>query len=103
MDGPKVNTKFYGKVVTDREQSMFHKLIDFGSCNLHIVHGSLKTGAKRVVGNWKKILKGSFQILHHAPSQREDYVCITGSTKYPLFFCATWWVMSYILLGRTIV
>ena len=51
MDGPKVNTKFYGKVVTDREQSMFHKLIDFGSCNLHIVHGSVKTGAKRVVGN----------------------------------------------------
>ena len=51
MDGPKVNTKFYGKVVTNQEQSMFHKLIDFGSCNLHIVHASLKTGAKTVVGN----------------------------------------------------
>ena len=40
MDGRKVNTKFYGEIVTGQEQSMFHKLIDFGSCSLHIAHGS---------------------------------------------------------------
>ena len=57
MDGPKVNTKFYGEIVTVPEQPMFHKLVDFGSCNLHIVHGSLKTGAEKSGCKLKKILK----------------------------------------------
>ena len=82
MDGPKVNTKFYGEIVTDRKQSMFHKLIDFGSCNLHIVHGNLTAGAEKSGWKLKKILKGAFQILHDTPAWREDYVSITGSTKY---------------------
>ena len=61
MDKPKVKTKFYGEIVTDQEQSMFHKLIDFGSCNLHILHGNLKTGAEKSGWKLKKILKGAFQ------------------------------------------
>ena len=69
---------------------MFHKLIDFGSCNLRIVHGSLKTGAENSYWKLKKILKGAFQIFHDTPGSKEDYVSITESTKYPLFFCATW-------------
>ena len=103
MDKPKVNTKFYWEIVTSQEQSIFRKLIDFGSCNLHIVHGSLKTELKRVVGNWKKNIERSILNLHDTPAQREDYVSITGLTKYALFFCAAQWVMSYILLGRIIV
>ena len=89
MDGPKVNTKLYGKIVTDREQSMFHEFIDFGSCNLHIVHGSLKTGTEKSSWKLKKILKGTFHVLHDTPAWREAYVFTTGSTKYSLFFCAT--------------
>ena len=89
MDGPKVNTQFYGEIVTDRKQSMFHKLIDFGSCNMHIAHGSLKTRPEKSGWKLKKILKGAFQILYDTPDRREDHVSITGLTKYPLFFCAT--------------
>ena len=66
MDGPKVNT--------DREQSMFHKLIGYGSCNLHTVHGRLKTGAENSGWKLRKILKGAFQILRDIPARREDYV-----------------------------
>ena len=96
MDGPKFNTKFYGEIITNRVQSMFHKLIDFDSCNLHIVHGILKARAEKSDWKLKKTLKRAFQILHDTPARREDYVSrednvsITGSTKYELFFCATW-------------
>ena len=72
MDGPKVNTKFNGEIATDREQSMFHKLIGYDSCNLHIVHGSLKTGAENTGWKLRRILKGAFQILHDIPARRED-------------------------------
>ena len=89
MDGLSVNLKFYNKIVQDRQENMVHSLIDIGSCSLHIVHGSFKTGAEKTGWNLKALLKGSFQILHDTPARREDYEKVTGSNKYPLFFCAT--------------
>ena len=89
MNGPSVNSKFYNEIVQDRQKNMVHSLIDVGSCSLHIVHGSFKTGAEKTGWNLKALLKGSFQILHDTPGRREDYETVTGSNKYPLFFCAT--------------
>ena len=43
MDGPQINTKFYGEIANNRETSMFHKLLDFGSCNQRIVHAGPAT------------------------------------------------------------
>ena len=37
----------------------------------------------------KKTLKGAFQVLHDTPARREDYVDITVSIVYPLFYCPT--------------
>ena len=47
MDGPTVNLKFYSEIVQDRQENMVHSLVDIGSCSLHIVHGSFKTGAEK--------------------------------------------------------
>ena len=90
MDGPSVNLKFYNEIVQDRQENMVHLLIDIGSCSLHIVHGSFKTDAEKTDCNLKALLKGSFQILHDTPTRIGDYEIVTGSNKYPLFFCATW-------------
>ena len=68
---------------------MVHSLIDIGSCSLHIVYGSFQTGAEKTGWNLKTLLEGSFQILHDTPARREDYETVTGSSKYPLFLCAT--------------
>ena len=68
---------------------MVHSLIDIGSCSLHVVHSSFKTGAEKAGWNLKALLKDSLQILHDTPARREDYETVTGSDKYPLFFCAT--------------
>ena len=91
MDGPSVNLKFYNEIVQNRQaqENMAHSLIDIGSCSLHIVHGSFKTSAEKTGWNLKALLKGLFQILHDTLAKREDYETVTGSNKYPLFFCAT--------------
>ena len=73
MDGSILNLKFYNKIVQDRQENMVHSLIDIGSCSLHIVHGSFKTGAEKTGWNLKALLKGSFQILRDTPVRREDY------------------------------
>ena len=88
MDGPSVNLKFYNEIVQDRQENMVHSLIDIDSCSLHIVHGSFRAGAEKTGWNLKALLKGSFQILHDTPAGREEYEKVTGSNKYPLFFCA---------------
>ena len=68
VDGPSVNLKFYYEIVQDRQENMVYLLIDIGSCSLHIVHGSFKTGAEKTGWNLKALLKGLFQILHDTPS-----------------------------------
>ena len=92
MDGPKVNHKFLRALKIDWSKELMHKLIDIGSCNLHIISGAFKTGAEKSGWNIHKTLKGSWQIFHDAPVRREDYTTVTSSTEFPMFFCATRWV-----------
>ena len=66
-------------------------MIDIGTCELHVVHGAFKCGIERTDWNIKETLKGSHQLLHDTPARRVDYVSVTQSSEYPLFFCATRW------------
>ena len=43
MDGLNVNLKFYQEFLQKRKDENY-SLIDFGSCRLHVIHGSLGTG-----------------------------------------------------------
>ena len=38
------------------------------------------------------MMKGAFQVFHDSPAKRADYLIVTGSDLFPLFFCATRWV-----------
>ena len=89
MDGPIVNPKFYQEFCSKLKDEKYHSLIDIDSCGLHVVHGSLKTGAEK--SNWclKKLLKGAYTLFHDSPVRREDYESITASSTYPLNFCST--------------
>ena len=90
MDEPNVNLKFFKEFAADFKEDNFHSLVDIGSCSLHIDHGALKTGAEKSEWGLKKFLKAAYTILHDSPAHREDYESVTGSSKYPLNFCATW-------------
>ena len=50
MDGPNVNLKVLKKLKEYRNKFGSPGLIDFGSCNLHIVHGAFKSGTRQVDG-----------------------------------------------------
>ena len=41
-DGPSVNLKFLEVLKKSREESDLPKVIDIGSCNLHVVYGPLE-------------------------------------------------------------
>lgn len=52
INGPHVNLNFYNEIIQYRQEKSFHSFIDFGSCILHVAHGSLeywveKTGFKK--------------------------------------------------------
>ena len=87
-----MNWCFYDKVVKNREEMELHQLINIGSCGLHIIHDSFKTHIE--VADWdiKATAKDAFQILHNSPAARADYISVSGSNLFPLFFCATCWV-----------
>ena len=95
MDGPNVNLKLLQKVKDSRDELGHSKLIDFGSCNLHTVHGSFKTGAEASGWSIKQLLKSCHQILKNSPARRDDFISITGCSKFPLTFCATRSAMGY--------
>ena len=95
MDGPNVNLKLLQKVKDSRDELGHSKLIDFGSCNLHTVHGSFKTGAEASGWSIKQLLKSCHQILKDSPARRDDFISITGCSKFPLLFCATRSAMGY--------
>ena len=89
MNGPTVNLKFFKEFAANFKDGNFHSLVDIGSYSLHVVHGAFKTGAEKLEWGLKKFLKAAYTILHDSPAPREDYESVTGSSKYPLIFCAT--------------
>ena len=102
MDGPSINWKFFNLLQKDRVEKEQHNLIDIGSCSLHIIHGASKTGAESSGWNMKAILKGVFTILNDTPARTEDYISITGEERFPLLFCATWWVGDTVVADQLI-
>ena len=87
MDGPSVNLKFMQELIKHREE--LEMMIDIGTCGLHVVHGAFKCGIESTEWKIKETLKSSHQLLHDTPARRVDYVSVTQSSEYPLFFCAT--------------
>ena len=93
MDGPSVNHLFYEKYVQHRADMETEQLMVYiGSCGLHIIHGAFKFAFEKTSWGMKGIIKGTFVILHDTPARRADYISVTKSELFPLFFCATRWI-----------
>ena len=91
MDGPSVNLKFHRDVQSNREEHGIPKLIDIGSCSLHIIHDAFKAGVKSTDWEIKKTLKGCFTLPHNSPARGSDCTSITGSIVFPILFCTIKW------------
>ena len=66
-------------------------MIDIGSCGLHIIHSAFKTVLKALCWALKSVLERAHTVLHGTPAHHADYLTVTGSDQYPLFFCETRW------------
>ena len=82
MDSPNVNLKFYNEFTIKLNEIVNHSLVNIG------------TGETSTQWGLKKVLKAAYYILHDSPARRDDYNSISGSTVYPLNFCATRWVLD---------
>ena len=89
MDGPNVNLKFYKEFSALYKENNFHSLVNIGTCSLHTVHGSFRSGVAATGWGIKKVLKGAYYVLHNSPARREDYESQSGSSKYPFNFIVT--------------
>ena len=87
MDGPVVNIKLLQVVQDGRKDRGLPHVLDIGSCGLHTLHGSLKTGIEKSEWKMKYFMKASFNILHDSPVGWDDYESVAKSSKFPLLFC----------------
>ena len=60
------------------------------------------TGAESTDWELKKILKGTFTLLHDSLARRDDYISLIGSSTFSLFFCATRWIEDAEVADRLI-
>ena len=79
---------FFNEYSNKFAETILHCLINIGTCDLHIVQGSLQTGES--ASGWDlKNMKSAHLILHDSPARKEDYASVTGSSICPFNFCAT--------------
>ena len=86
MDRHNINLNFHKEFSRLYKEENCHCLIDIGTCSLHTVYNSFRTGVEAIGWNVKKVLKGAFHILHNSPAHGEDYESQTGSTITPSCF-----------------
>ena len=88
MGGPNGNLKFFKEFSANFNSNCSCSLADMGTCNIQVVHRSVKTDEVASRRGLKKIMKAAYTLLHDSPAQREHYAS-TGTAIYPLSFCAT--------------
>ena len=104
MDGPATNYKMLELLMEDRNQldPGMPKLLELGSCSLHIVHGAFATGASKTGWNIDRLLRSLFYLFDNAPARRQDFTDITKSSSFPKRFCSTRWVEDIPVAERAL-
>ena len=92
MDGPSVNWLLLDFPKKQREQQELPKLLNIGSCNLHVIRGAFKSGFQSVEWNIGKLMKALYSLFHNSPARRAGYVTVTECENFPSCFCTTRWV-----------
>ena len=81
------------------------KLLSTGSCGLFhtgSIHGAFKTGEQSTDWKLKKVLRPLHQVLLDLPARQNDDVNLSGSSRFPLPFCGTWWIEDGQVVVRAI-
>lgn len=99
MDGPNVNLKFFNDLQKDFSENQNRSLLILGSCGLHVVSGSFKTGIESTDWDLISFLRALHNYFKDRPARRADYNAIFD-TDCPLKFCGTRWLENIDVAKR---
>ena len=102
MDGPNVNWDVLSLHSSYREKNQFSRLINIGSCGLHVLHSALQTEIMETNREVSKVLHAMWKISDESPTRRDIYIRETGCDIFPLHFCKTRWVEDEPVAARGI-
>ena len=83
MDGPSTNWNVLDFTYDHQVANEFQKILDLGSCLLHIVHSAFQTGMIKPGWDIRKILKALCEIFDASPTCSDLYPCEGTSEVLP--------------------
>lgn len=88
----------------DKNISSAHSvsLLNVGSCGLHTVHNSFKSGAEAAGWRIGSVLSALYYMFKDSPARCEDYSKISGCAQFPLKFVYHRWLENAAVSGRAI-
>ena len=86
MDGPRVNWKLFSMLCEERwkDDADLPKLLNVGSCGLHVVHAAFCAGCQATHLKIDGLLRALWYLFHDSPARRDDYTTVTGSQQSSL-------------------
>ena len=102
MDGPNVNWKFFGDLKKKIGDDYGTALINIGSCGLHVVHNSFKSGMDATGWQVSSFLSSLYYLFKDAPARKENLFATTGSTLMPLKFASHRWLENVPVCERAL-
>lgn len=102
MDGPNVNWKFFGDLRKKIGDDYGTALINIGSCGLHVVHNSFKSGMDATGWQVSSFLSSLHYLFKDAPARKEDLFTTTGSRLMPLKFVSHRWLENVPVCERAL-
>lgn len=102
MDGPIVNWKLFDTLSRHLEMEIGSKLLNIGSCGLHIMHNAFQAGSNATTWDIEHTLNSLYWLFKDSPARRDDYTSITDSDIFPLKYCKHRWLENVPVLERAI-
>lgn len=92
MDGPSVNIKFLEKLERHlEEQCILEKILNIGTCGLHVINGAFRSGHDSVGWNIDGLLASLYYLFKDSPVRRAEFIELTNQSIFPSSFCRTRW------------
>ena len=96
MDGPATNLKVLKLFNDYLDTAGLDKIIDLGTCSLHVIHGAVGTGLSAAGWDVKAYLTSTYYLFNGFPSRRGKYKDINKNNKesdrFPAKFCSSRWI-----------
>lgn len=100
MDGPNVNWAFLRDLKQELKGDV--KLLDLGSCGIHIMHGAFKDGIQATEWPIVAFLRALYNLFKEVPARRSLYVQYSGSELFSMKFCGHRWLENSGVAKRAI-